>query len=154
VAAGPPYGPMCASCAQVLLWGGGRQGRIGCITSLYCVLGGGGGALVAAFQASFLSEEAVPQLCGEDCLGLIVLIWKGLAKPRDLVDSYGPLTLLNYNVCLVKAMVLRWGPQLASVIARCSAGPLWGGAAGEGTCIQAGGGIGGVLPCWLFAHAP
>jgi hypothetical protein len=76
-----------------------------------------GEALVAAFNAPFLSREEQPQLWEEARLGLIVLIWKGAGKPRDLVDSYRPLTLLNCDVHLVsKAMVLRWGPQLASVI--------------------------------------
>ena len=76
-----------------------------------------GEALVAAFNAPFLSGEEQPQLWEEARLGLIVLIWKGAGKPRDLVDSYRPLTLLNCDVRLVsKVMVLRWGPQLASVI--------------------------------------
>jgi len=74
--------------------------------------------MIAAFNSVFLdSTQAQPQLSTSQRLGLITLIYKGGGKPRQLPDSYRPITLLNCDLKIVaKAMVMRWGPVLPSVI--------------------------------------
>ena len=73
--------------------------------------------MVAAFNHSFLSTAASPQMSELNRTGLIVLVYKGGGKPRDDPDSYRPITLLNCDVKLVaKVMVLRLGQPLDTVI--------------------------------------
>jgi Reverse transcriptase (RNA-dependent DNA polymerase) len=74
------------------------------------------GPLVAAFNEAFLSEDPQSALASL-LMGLIVLIYKQGGKPRDCIDSYRPITLLNCDVKLVaKVMARRFGVPLDSVI--------------------------------------
>jgi exonuclease III len=73
--------------------------------------------MVAAFNHSFLSGDATPELTESNRTGLIVLVYKGGGKPRDDPDSYRPITLLNCDVKLAaKVMAMRLGQPLDTVI--------------------------------------
>ena len=74
-------------------------------------------AFVLQQQMQLQQQQAQPQLSARQRLGLVTLIYKEGGKPRELADSYRPITLLQCDVKIVaKVMVRRFSPGLCSVI--------------------------------------
>ena len=73
--------------------------------------------LLAAFNEPFTSAATAPSLSPSQRLGLLTLIFKKGGKPRDDVDSYRPITLLNSDYKIVsKAIANRLALALGHVI--------------------------------------
>ena len=72
-------------------------------------------ALVACFNEAFAADDG--QLTLSQRSGVITLIHKGGAKPRDAVASYRPITLLNCDYkLLARVFVQRLSPAAEAVV--------------------------------------